>query len=172
MLSSFATPELCKSMSSSSATTVRWIRPHSRFYIYFYFSPASPHVKVEEIHPVSLIRQTPASKISGLFPFKAKDFVPPAKHMRRPPYAAKLRFEVIDTGVGIAPQFLTEVFEPFSQPLRLKEGPGLGLCVSQRLTQGLGGRISVDSKLNEGSRFWFDLDLPLAYVHPSFHDFF
>jgi len=85
------------------------------------------------------------------------------KEPKGTPYAVKLRFQVVDTGVGIPAQTLPSIFEPFSVSNPDKDGPGLGLCVSQRLVQGLGGNISVESTVNEGSRFWFDLDVPVTY---------
>ena len=66
--------------------------------------------------------------------------------------------------LGIDPKHISMIFEPFSLPFRLREGSGLGLSVSQRLVHGLGGHISVTSQLGEGSRFWFDLVLPVMYV--------
>jgi signal transduction histidine kinase len=64
---------------------------------------------------------------------------------------------VRDTGIGIAPDQLERIFEPFHQVLRdgrqPLEGTGLGLTVSRRLARLLGGDVTVESKLGEGSRF-------------------
>lgn len=74
--------------------------------------------------------------------------------------ASCLRFEVIDTGIGIAAEDLLKIFTPFSQvgteSSRL-QGTGLGLAISDRLIQAMGGQLHVESELNHGSRFWFDL---------------
>ena len=68
-------------------------------------------------------------------------------------------FEVKDTGIGIAPENLQRAFEPFWQAdqsaTRKAGGAGLGLSVSQRLARALGGGVTVESKLGEGSRFQF-----------------
>jgi len=75
----------------------------------------------------------------------------------------KLRFQVEDTGVGMAPEQLQDIFLPFHQvgEANLKiEGTGLGLAISRQLVQMMGGEIKVKSTLGKGSIFFFDLDLP------------
>ncbi len=74
-------------------------------------------------------------------------------------------FEVIDTGIGIAPEGFTKLFEAFEQVgkhQRRSEGTGLGLAISQRIVQLMGGKIQVNSQLGKGSKFFFTLELPLA----------
>lgn len=73
-----------------------------------------------------------------------------------------LRFEVQDTGVGIAPEQLTTIFQPFEQAGaadRKAEGTGLGLTISRQIVEMMGGSVQVDSVLAQGSRFWFELEL-------------
>ncbi|BCL34855.1 hybrid sensor histidine kinase/response regulator [Nostoc sp. MS1] len=75
----------------------------------------------------------------------------------------KIRFSIEDTGIGIAPQQLEEIFLPFKQVgenSRKTEGTGLGLAISRQLVEMMGGEIKVESKLGQGSIFWLDLDLP------------
>ncbi|MBA2688380.1 MAG: HAMP domain-containing histidine kinase [Gemmatimonadaceae bacterium] len=71
--------------------------------------------------------------------------------------------DVIDTGLGIAPEHIEQVFEPFWQVeqaiTRRTGGTGLGLSVSRRLAQMLGGDVTINSTVGEGSRF--TLILPL-----------
>jgi PAS domain S-box-containing protein len=75
----------------------------------------------------------------------------------------KIRFEVRDTGIGIAPEYLQTIFQPFEQASERKrqdEGTGLGLAISQKIVQLMGSTIQVQSELEVGSIFWFDLHLP------------
>jgi PAS domain S-box-containing protein len=71
----------------------------------------------------------------------------------------RLRFEVIDEGIGMSPEQVQRVFEPFAQAdasmSRKYGGTGLGLSLSLRLAEMLGGSIEVISKMGEGSRFIF-----------------
>jgi len=78
-----------------------------------------------------------------------------------------LRFEVIDTGVGISAEQLQHIFLPFEQVgdlQRRAEGTGLGLAISQRLVQAMKSDLNVKSQLGQGSTFWFDLALPTRVV--------
>ncbi|MGB3201079.1 MAG: ATP-binding protein, partial [Nodosilinea sp.] len=78
------------------------------------------------------------------------------------PGAPVLRFEVEDTGIGIAPEQLGQIFDPFHcvpEVNRRTEGTGLGLAISRQLVQLMGSDIHVQSRLGQGSRFWFDLNL-------------
>ncbi|MBW4492054.1 MAG: AAA family ATPase [Oscillatoria princeps RMCB-10] len=78
-------------------------------------------------------------------------------------HEGKLRFQVEDTGVGMAPEQLEEIFLPFHQVgehNRKIEGTGLGLAISRQLVGMMGGEIQVKSTLGFGSVFFFDLDLP------------
>ncbi|MBW4599638.1 MAG: AAA family ATPase [Calothrix sp. FI2-JRJ7] len=77
-------------------------------------------------------------------------------------HEGKLRFQVEDTGIGIAQEQLEEIFLPFKQvgeDNRKTEGTGLGLAISRQLVEMMGGEIKVKSTLGKGSVFWIDLDL-------------
>ena len=74
-----------------------------------------------------------------------------------------LRFAVIDTGVGIARQNLRKIFQPFEQVDTLAAtgfGTGLGLTICQELLELMAGKLEVQSRLNKGSVFWFDVVFP------------
>jgi len=79
--------------------------------------------------------------------------------------AARLRFEVEDTGPGIAGDDIETIFQPFEQagPAHQRAaGVGLGLAISRRIVHLMGSDIRVESEPGVGSRFWFDLLLPLG----------
>lgn len=76
-----------------------------------------------------------------------------------------LLFQVMDTGIGIAQENFTKLFEVFEQVgehNKKSEGTGLGLAISQRIVQLMGSKIQVKSQLDRGSEFFFTLELPLA----------
>ena len=99
-----------------------------------------------------------------------------ARPAARAPEAAAtalVRFEVRDTGIGVAPEDGTRIFAAFQQaapPHLAAQGAGLGLAIAQRLVQLMGGQLKVESpwppsgtnRPGRGSRFWFELELPLA----------
>ena len=75
----------------------------------------------------------------------------------------RIRFSVADSGLGIAKTDLKKIFIPFHQldnAITRAEGSGLGLTISQQIVHLMDSKLNVESKLHEGSRFWFDLDLP------------
>ncbi|HEY9596315.1 MAG TPA: ATP-binding protein, partial [Cyanophyceae cyanobacterium] len=78
-----------------------------------------------------------------------------------------LHFRVEDTGIGIAPEELTNLFETFTQAQAGKEsqeGTGLGLAISQKFVQLMGGEITVQSELGKGTTFEFYIQTKLGKV--------
>ena len=78
----------------------------------------------------------------------------------------RLRFEVVDDGMGVDEAALPRLFEPFTQihphTTDRGQGAGLGLAISRALVTGMGGEIGAQRRHERGSRFWFELDLPPA----------
>jgi len=82
---------------------------------------------------------------------------------------AILRFEVRDTGIGIRADEIETIFQPFEQVgavQRRSGGTGLGLSISSKLVELMGGTIHVESTAGVGSRFLFDLAVPVAGSEP------
>ena len=83
----------------------------------------------------------------------------------------RLHFEVHDTGIGIAADDLSQLFQPFKQldssDTRRYGGTGLGLSIAQRLVQLMGGDMGATSVHGQGSLFWFDIPLYPTAVLPS-----
>jgi signal transduction histidine kinase len=78
----------------------------------------------------------------------------------------RIRVSVNDTGIGIPTHMIGTVFERFGRAHGLTSGKyggnGLGLQISKRLIEIMGGRLAVQSDVGKGSTFWFELDLPIA----------
>ncbi len=81
-----------------------------------------------------------------------------------------LRIKVADTGYGIPSEKMLDLFTPFARLGADKthiEGTGLGLTLSKRLVDAMGGRIGVESVVNEGTTFWVDLPYAESSAIPS-----
>ena len=95
-----------------------------------------------------------------------------AKKVRQEDEKVLVRFEVKDNGVGIEDDKLSRIFEAFEQAdsstTRQYGGTGLGLTISRKLAEMMGGEIGVESTPGQGSCFWFTAWLGIAAEKPTF----
>lgn len=86
------------------------------------------------------------------------------------PTDGAVRFEVADTGEGIAPEYQRRVFDKFFRvPGSASHGAGLGLSIAKEIVLGHGGEIGVESQLGQGSTFWFTL--PRTAAQPGLKEY-
>jgi CheY-like chemotaxis protein/two-component sensor histidine kinase len=117
--------------------------------------------------PVRL-RQVLTNLVSNAVKFTERGSISlQARRVGETPSQHRLRFEVRDTGIGIAPEAQPRLFQAFSQAdastTRLYGGTGLGLAICKRIVDLMGGRIGVESSPGHGATFHFEV--PLLKVH-------
>jgi PAS domain S-box-containing protein len=86
--------------------------------------------------------------------------------------ANQIRFQVEDTGIGIARKEIEKIFLPFQQVGDKDyqvQGTGLGLAISKKLVEMMGSVLEVDSTLGKGTKFWLNIDLPEVYDEKNQH---
>ncbi|MEL6460814.1 MAG: ATP-binding protein [Cyanobacteria bacterium J06621_15] len=77
----------------------------------------------------------------------------------------RIRFQIIDTGVGMTDEQLKKIFLPFEQVgnfQKQSEGTGLGLTISKKIVTLMGSTLEVESYPDKGSKFWFDVEISQA----------
>ncbi len=124
--------------------------------IYLRYEPACP--LPEHIHSdAGKIRQIVTNLVGNAIKFTSNGGVTVVTRLAEDGDDALLLIDVIDTGIGMTAQQAVDVFNPFTQAdssiTRRFGGTGLGLTISKRFAEALGGDIVVDSKPDEGSRF-------------------
>ena len=117
----------------------------------------------------SRVRQVLINLVGNAVKFTAQGSV--AVRVRRRPGAGDdaVLLEIVDSGIGVDPGRLEQMFEPFVQAdvstTREYGGNGLGLAIAKELVELMGGTIGADSEPGRGSTFWFELALPEVTVN-------
>jgi CheY-like chemotaxis protein len=120
---------------------------------------------------VARIRQVLLNFLSNAVKFTGQGSVTVRTAWKPRRRGGRLRISVADTGSGIAKDKVARLFERFSQAEisinRTHGGTGLGLAISKGIVQLMGGRIGVDTRLGQGSTFWFELPVREAKAAPQ-----
>jgi signal transduction histidine kinase len=123
---------------------------------------APPEADFRIGHPVALSRVL-LNLTTNALKFTAEGFV---EVVARQTAARRIEFSVRDTGRGIPPQSMATLFEPFRRRQKPGEyafsGSGLGLSICRKLVEAMGSTLQVETQQGAGTRFYFELDLPLA----------
>ncbi|MEM8806569.1 MAG: response regulator [Cyanobacteria bacterium P01_G01_bin.38] len=129
----------------------------------------APDIPARFVGPVDRLRQVLTNLISNAIKFTEAGRVTihvtwgEADADKQP---CTLRFSVRDTGIGIDPSDQARIFAPFTQVdgshTRQYPGTGLGLTLSQKIVQLMGGTLQVESALGQGANFWFAIALAVA----------
>lgn len=147
--------------------------------IYLFTDPKLPHrVMADELR----LRQVLINLLGNAVKFtekgyvelsvKVQDAAPGSENSANgEEHTQLLRFEVIDTGIGIPKDKAAQIFTPFSQvdpsTTRKYGGTGLGLSISKSIIEKMGGKLNVQSREGKGSRFYFDVPLPVTQSSSS-----
>ncbi|MEO8223598.1 MAG: ATP-binding protein [Gammaproteobacteria bacterium] len=120
---------------------------------------ASHHVKADRIR----VKQVLVNLLSNAIKYNRPTGTVRVEYVLTSP--GLIRIEVRDTGVGLTPEQLVELFQPFhrlGKDASAEEGTGIGLVVSKRLVELMGGAIGAESTVGVGSVFWIVLSLTAA----------
>ena len=125
-------------------------------------SYVDPDIPAEVLGDPNRLRQILLNLVGNAVKFCNQGEVTVKLHqIEQTPTSSSIRLEVTDTGPGIPEEQLVNIFEPFyqgSQSQRKQAGTGLGTTISKNLVELMGGTIGADSRVGEGSCFWFEIN--------------
>ena len=125
----------------------------------------SPEMPTSLVGDVGRIRQIVTNLVGNAVKFTEAGHVLVEAKCELNENKAKIRVCIEDTGIGIREDKLNKIFEKFSQvdesATRKHEGTGLGLAIASSLVHLMGGKIDVESTEGVGSKFWFEITLPV-----------
>jgi len=129
-----------------------------------------PNVPLVRADPTK-IRQILLNLLSNAAKFTEQGSITIQTQIERINFHEEVQISVTDTGIGIAEEDQSKLFEPFSQvdasPTRKTGGTGLGLSISRYLVEMHGGKIGLKSELGKGSTFYFTIPVPGSHQEPS-----
>jgi signal transduction histidine kinase/CheY-like chemotaxis protein len=124
-----------------------------------------PHLSEQVIGDAQRLKQVLLNLVGNAIKFTERGSVTlRLRRLSAPPGKARIAFVVLDSGIGIPAHALDRLFQPFQQVdlgagHRRPGGTGLGLVISQRIVEAMGGRIDVESEPGLGSTFHFLLSM-------------
>ena len=125
-----------------------------------------PHIPKTYIGDVGRLRQIVTNLVGNALKFTHEGYVVISAHADVRGETARLSLEVSDTGIGIDPEKLSQIFEKFSQVdgsmTREYEGTGLGLAIAKNLAEIMNGDIQAESQVGKGSTFAVTVELGIA----------
>lgn len=130
------------------------------------FCEVDPNVPRSLIGDAKRIQQVVTNLLNNAVKFTERgEIVIEVAQKRQLPNEVRLRFSVADTGIGIAKSDHERVFSPFAQAdmssTRQHHGTGLGLAICRELVSLMGGNLQLESEVDKGSEFSFELSLPI-----------
>lgn len=168
----FSFPKLLQ----TAVSTVRWKASEKGVQVHLQIDPDLPPRLIGD---PGRLRQVLVNLVGNAIKFTDQGHVTLRVERRIAPasepasHRVPIRFEVIDTGIGIPPDQQSSVLQAFTQAdastTRRFGGTGLGLTISRQLVELMGGELQLTSEVGVGTTFFFDLDIPAAYG-PDFGD--
>ena len=132
--------------------------------LFFHVSPEVPYMlKGDSLRIGQVLTNLLSNAVKFTHQGSVKLFVRKVKDTEE---GVRIQFEVKDTGIGMSDEQLDRLFTPFTQAdsstTRKYGGSGLGLVISNRIVEAMGGELKVESKSKEGTMFSFELELLLS----------